>query len=218
MDKEHYYFNYIKNNVKDFDKCIELYNNKKIIEIIGVPGSGKTTLYQNMKKQNQIKCKDEPLLRWMDEDLFENESKFYIQLKITLDCLFYDINNKDIFISNYIATLAHTNLKYKQKIITKEDYNFLLKNIFDKININKDNHKCIILDVKDNNIIIDRMMKRDKFYDYNNRTNEYINSLKESYMNIIKEKNIDYVMIDSSLSPDEVYNQVFETYNIMLHE
>ena len=198
----------ILNNI--YDNGYNIYNSN-FIEIVGVPGVGKTTLIKNLKTLYPgITCRDEPVEKWQNSKLFQNKDLFDIQFQITIDLLFGDhLYNNKFLISNFVATYAHTRYKYEMNIITKEQYDFFVDNIYSKIELNS--HKCIILKVDSPELIIERMNKRDKDYDRINRNNNYINSLNKHIYDIINEYKIKFLVIDSSKSELEVCANVIKS-------
>lgn len=195
-----------------FKKGYNIYDND-FIEIVGVPGVGKSTLIKNLKLYySSITCKDEPVEEWKKINLFDNKNLFEVQFKITIDLLFGEhLSKNQLLVSNYVATYAHTRYKYEMNILTKEEYNFFEENIFSKIKLKS--HKCIILKVDSNDIIIDRMNKRDKEHDKNIRNDDYINKLTKHIEDIIKEKGIISIYIDSTNSEIEVCENIIKTIN-----
>lgn len=168
-------------------------NKNNIIEIVGAPASGKTTLYNKLK--DKYKCRDELINEWLEIDLFNEKkfSNFEIQLKIIVDLLF-DVDDYKFVCSHYVATYAHTKYKYNNNLLNENEYNFLKYNIFDKLIIN--NHNCLFLVCDDPSVYITRMNERNKDYDFKNRHPNYINEINDIILNQLKKKNISYRVIN----------------------
>lgn len=180
--------------------------NTTVIEILGAPAAGKSTLYELLK--SDYKCRDEPIKHWLQLDLFNKtkNSEYDIQLQIILDLIFNDKTKYDFVFSHFIATWAHTKLKYKQNQISKTEFDLLETHIFKKLNIK--NHKCIILMAENPAVYLQRMAQRDKYYDRSNRKAAYPTSLNELFLEIAKENDIPHKIINCDRNIEEIITDV----------